>query len=155
MLKRVKEYFKGEDSSLQIDNTGQTTEQDLVVAVAVLLLEMAGQDEDYAPEETKTIFRALQEQFNIDQEYALELLEIADSMRENAGGAIDGFIEKVNQHFTARQRQTVLAMIWKIVFADGEVDKFEIKFAHQMKYRLKLSDEQADQAKQFAQTGEV
>jgi len=46
-------------------------------------------------------------------------------------------------------------MIWAVVIADGSVDKFEERFALQMKNRFKLTDEQAKGARQMAEQGEV
>jgi len=48
-----------------------------------------------------------------------------------------------------------MAMAWKVVVADGSVDKFEERFATQLKYRLQLSDQDVQEAKTLARQGEV
>ena len=157
MFNRVKEFFQGE-ATLQVDDEGNATDQDLHVATGVLLLEMAGTDSDYAPEETKAIFAAMESQFGLSKEETLELLKIADSLREQfetRKERVTEFVKAINENFDSRQRQIVLAMIWKVVAADGKLDKFEERFATQMKFRLQLSDEEAEKAKQMALTGEV
>ena len=35
-------------------------------------------------------------------------------------------------------------MIWRVVIADGTIDKYEERLAVQMKFRLQLTDEQPD-----------
>jgi uncharacterized tellurite resistance protein B-like protein len=153
MLGRIKEFFKG-TATLVVDSTGAATSEDVQVATGVLLLEIAGADKDYDPGETRTIFRTLEKVFQIDHKRALELLEIADAARGEKQ-KIDEFIQCINKHFTPKQRQLVLAMVWKVVLADNVIDKFEARYATQLKFRLQLTDEHAAQAKQMAESGKV
>ena len=73
--------FFGATPSLTKDITGKPTDRDVQIATGVLLLEMAGADNDYAPEETQAIFEVMQQQYKLEQEQVLELLEAADSLR--------------------------------------------------------------------------
>jgi len=153
MFKSVKEFFRGE-TSLEVDSTGNPTSRDIQIATGVLLLEMAGSDEDYAPEEVQTIFRTLEDQFGVDQDEAMNLLEIADAARHEKG-KIDEFIKSITQHFSEEQRTRVLAMVWKVIIADGQIDKFERRFAVQLQNRLQLTEAHGEQARQMAEGGKV
>lgn len=148
MFQKVFEYFKG-DQSLDVDTSGNPTSNDIKIATGVLLLEMAGADDDYAPEEIDAVFRTIESAFKITDKQALELLEMADTLRSTTS-KIDSFVATINQHFSEEQKVQVLAMIWQVIKADKKVDKFEKRFAEQMKNRLQLSNEQAAQAIKLA-----
>jgi len=153
MFEKIKGLFD-KNTSLDIDANGEATNEDLQIATAVLLLEMAGRDEDYAQEEIKSIADALKRQFNSSHEEILNLLEKADSLRGEQK-KIDSFISLINQHFSVLQKRTILAMLWRVVVADGQVDTFEERFTTQLKFRLKLSDEDVTEAQKMARRGEV
>ncbi len=149
MFNKVSEFFSGKTSDLQVDASGNPTDEDLLIATGVLLLEMAGSDDDFAPEELQTIFRVMQEEFCIDKGEVYNLLNQADLLR-NEQGKIDEFVNIINANFKAKQRQRILAMVWQVVNADGHVEKFEERFATQLKFRLKLTEEEAMEAKKIA-----
>ena len=154
MLKQIKEFFQGEATSLDVDKSGEPTNKDLQVATGVLLLEMAGADEDFAPEEVRAIFSTMEEQFNIKDMETLEIMESAESLRQEQG-KIDEFIKTLNQSFDDRQKQLLLAMVWKVVIADQLIDKYEERFANQLRLRLQLTEEQAEEAKKLAESGRI
>ncbi len=149
MFKKVSDFLSGKQSSLEVDASGNPTEDDLLIATGVLLLEMAGSDDDFAPEELQTIYRVMQEEFKIEKGEVYELLSEADNLR-NEKGKIDEFVNTINANFKPAQRQKVLSMIWQVVYADGEVERFETRFATQLKFRLKLTDEEEREAKKQA-----
>ena len=61
----------------------------------------------------------------------------------------------INEKFNERQKQRVLAMLWKVVKADGKVDRFEERFATQVKFRFQLSEELAEEARAMAKEGKI
>ncbi len=153
MFNKIKDYFE-KDLPLDVDESGDPTDKDVKLATAVLLLEMAGSDNDYAPEETRTIAKTMCNQFNIEDSEILSLLTEADALR-NKEQKIDSFVEAINNSFHVSQKRKVMAMIWKVVVADKEIDKFEERFTTQMKFRLKLTDEDVEEAKALVLRGEV
>ncbi|RMG42705.1 MAG: TerB family tellurite resistance protein [Candidatus Dadabacteria bacterium] len=157
MFKGLKDFFSGSKEikdTLDQDQAGNVTDHDLHVATAVLLVEMAGADKEIAPEEAETLCVALQEQFGIPAAKVPEIVQTAIASRKEKG-KIDEFVNLINQRFNDMQRQRILAMIWKVVLADEKIDKFEERFATQIKYRFKLTDEQAARAREMAEGGEV
>jgi uncharacterized tellurite resistance protein B-like protein len=153
MFHKVKEFFAGK-TSLEIDQSGEPTSKDIQIATAVLLLEMAGSDEDYAPEEVKTCFAVLERQFDIDDQETIDIFETADTLRRETG-KIDEFVAKINEHFNDKQKQIVMAMIWRVIIADEVVDSYEQRFATQLRTRLQLTRKQAEDAKNLALDGAV
>jgi len=155
MFKKIIDFFASKESlevSLAQDKSGQTTDHDLHVAALVLLIEMAGTDNEIAPEESATLCAIMNEQFNIPEEEMPELVEIAAAARKEQG-KIDQFVASVNERFDDKQRQLLFAMIWKIVLADGKIDKMEARLGKQMRNRLRLTEEQESQARAMVEKG--
>lgn len=150
MFGKVTDFLKG-NAGLKVDASGNPTDSDVILAAGVLLLEMAGTDNDYAPEEVKAIFDSIQEEFGITERAEIHaLLEEAQELRREKE-KIDEFVAEINIHFKSKQRVRLLSMVWRVVLADGSVDKFEARFAKQLQHRLKLTDEEMAQAKELAQ----
>ena len=153
MFSKIKEFIYGHDA-LGISSDGVVTPEDVVLSTAVLLLEVAGRDEDYAPEEVKSIGASLQKHFNLSSEDTKEILKNANALRQEKE-KIDSFVNAINQYFSSQQRRTLLGVCWNIILADGVIVKEEKQFATQIQYRLKLSDEDAEIARKQALQGEV
>lgn len=153
MFSKILDFLRGK-TNLEMDSSGDPTEKDLQIATAVLLLEVAGSDADYAPEEVQACVAVMNAQFNSEDEETMEILAAAEELRSKAG-KIDEFVKAVNQHFSEKQRQLILAMAWKVILADQQIENHEQKFASQLRTRLQLSREQAQEAKDLAFKGAV
>ena len=151
MFNKLKEFFQGEQTDVDVDRSGAPTEHDLHLATAVILIEMAGADEEIDRAEAQTICATIQNQFGIPENEVPELIEVALAAKREAG-KIDEFVKVINSNFNPTQRQRILMMVWKVVMADGKIDKFEQRFAEQMRNRFQLTVEQAEEAKQMAQS---
>lgn len=157
MFGKIKEFFAGQEAletTLEKDKSGSATDRDLHIAAAVLLVEMASSDQEIAPQEGQAVVAAMSQEFGIGQSEVPELVEIAIASRQEKG-RIDEFVKCINDNFNETQRQRVLAMLWKVIIADGTIDKYEQRLATQMKFRFKLSDEQAAEARKMAEGGEL
>lgn len=153
MFKKILEYFKGE-TTLHVDAQGDATDEDLRMAVAIFLLNTAGRDDDYAPEELRAVYSTMQEQFQIDEEEAQRYLEIADEARKDKE-KVNEFVRNINARFNEQQRTMVLAMTWRVVLADGKIEDSEKKFFEQVRNRLRLSPEAATKAQRLVNEGKV
>jgi len=111
-------------SQLTVDKTGQPTGEDIQVAIAAFLIAVAGSDSRFDENEFDVLFRAMAKHFQLSDERNVQLLEIADFLRREKG-KLDEFAEIVNQGFDRSQKQTVLAMLLKVVLADGVVTDTE------------------------------
>lgn len=149
MFKKILSFFKNEAISLDIDNSGSPSNQDIQIAVAILLLEASGIDNDYAPEEIKTAYKILENHFKLNNEEAEAILEQADTFRGEKE-KINQFVKQLNQSFSVKQRQVVFALIWKIICSDNKVTKEEARISAQFQTRLQLSDEEAGEAKKVS-----
>lgn len=153
MIDKIKSFLS-ENVDLDKKLDGSDVDRSLMVTIGALMLEMAGADNDYAPEEIQACFRSLEKQFGISDTEAMEILEQADSLR-NDKSALSNNIEKLNLNFSEEQRQLILSLIWKVVVADEKIEKYELRIANQLRVRLQLSDEQAEDARKYAFEGKI
>ncbi len=157
MFRKIKDFFSGSSDlsvTLTQDKAGENTTRDLHIATAVLLVEIAGSDNDIAIQESNTLCAMMQQQFDISAEELPELLQIAVAARKEKG-KIDDFVACLNQNFSDEQRLMVLAMIWKVILADGKIDKAEERFGLQLRNRLRLKEEHEVKALQLVKNKEV
>ena len=145
MFKKLAGILEG-SVGLDKDSSGEPTTEDLQIATGVLLLEMSGRDEDYAPEEVRAIFLEMKAQFGIEDEHEImALLEKATDLREEKE-KIDSFVQTLIDNYSEEQRSLILSMAWKVILADGEIEKAEKRFAKQLATRLQLSEETYNKA---------
>lgn len=150
MFKKLAEYFKNDITTLDVDKSGNPTPKDLQVATVVMLVEMASADNDIAEEEAQEICFSVASRFGIDEDEVPELVQIAISARQESS-KIDDFVSTINHSFNEAQRIQILSMVWKVVLADGKIDKFEERFLVQLKTRFQLSEEALEEARKLAQ----
>jgi len=112
------------------------------VAVAVLLLEMAHADRDFQLLEARLIEQLLQQQFDLSREAAAELVSAADEVRSDSLD-LQQFTSLINRHFSIEEKLEVMEGLWRLVYADGELDKYEDALARQLTGLLRLSPRQA------------
>ena len=105
-------------------NTVQISERDLQLATAGLFLEMVYADFEPHPDEQKQLFNALQNLFQLSQQEIDQLLREAKQIREQRQD-IWQFASLIKDHLEREQRLKILSNLWKIIFADGRVDKYE------------------------------
>lgn len=153
MLNKIKNFLSSE-VNLERTHDGEEVDRELLVGIGVLMLQMAGADNDYAPEEIQSCFRSLERQFGISDEEAMKVLEEAEATRADPD-KVSNLIEKITEDFNEEQRKLILALIWKVVVADEQIEGYELRIANQLRVRLQLSEEQAEEARQLAFTASI
>lgn len=108
------------------------------LAVAVLLVEMAHADKFFEPLERKLIHDQLRQKFSLSREAAEELIEAAEAARHESFD-LHQFTRLINDHFSRDEKLEVMETLWRIVYADGELDKYEDAMARQLTALLRLS----------------
>ena len=153
MFDNIEQFLKGE-ATLNVDKTGQATPRDLQIATAVLLVQMAEIDQNLSDEELASLVSSLNKQFTLSDAEAGHVLEVAQYLC-NDGDKIASIISAVNDGFEESQKKTVLAMLWRVMQADGLISRFEATFAAQIASALGMDDAQVAEAKEMADSGTV
>jgi uncharacterized tellurite resistance protein B-like protein len=112
------------------------------VAVAVVLLEMAHADKNFEPLERTLVEGLMQEKFGLDPAAAKELLMLAEEVRSDSFD-LQQFTSQINQNFDRAEKLEVMETLWRIIYADGVLDKFEDALARQLAALLRLSHREA------------
>ena len=146
LLERIRAHLS-DRGSLARDSQGEQADLELSAATAVLLLEAAYGDQDYAWSEHRTILRGLESGFGIGRREAQRLLDRAEEIRPPAVKLAD-VTGVIAERYDLEQRKAVLALVWNVVEADRVVEDWEESFASHVAGALGLSAEQAREARE-------
>jgi uncharacterized tellurite resistance protein B-like protein len=125
---------------------GWTKERRVLVAATALLLEMAHIDGSFTEDEQEHIVSILVNEYGLQEDEAKAVMEAA---RDQMKGSIDlwQFTSVINKHFSPGEKERVIEMVWKVVFADGRLDKYEDYLVHNLADLLHLDHSQLIDAK--------
>jgi uncharacterized tellurite resistance protein B-like protein len=144
MLQELKKYFLGHEKDGRAPEI--KLKDRILIASAVLLLEIAKSDDYLAPAEIKTIREILQTELEIPRESIEEILNIAEKDRENSTD-IHEFTRLINQHFSREDKIKMVERFWKIIYVDGTFDQFEDYMVHKLARMLRLTHDELISAK--------
>ena len=145
MLDNIKRLFS-KFAAEKPKDANQATEQDMRVAACALFLEMARIDEKFTDEEMDTILSIVKERYGLSQEHADALVAEAD--RELADSVdLWQFARLINENYSTDEKIEIIETLWRMVFVDGKMDRYEHYLMNKLKNLLRLSHEQLIDAK--------
>ena len=126
--------------------TSADTSRRIQVATAVILLEVANSDEEFSDSERESIVGILKDNFDLSKEEVMELIAVSDEERK---GSIDiwHFANVINENFTDQEKHSVMENIWKVIYADGRLDKYEDHIVHKLARILHIPHSKMIEAK--------
>jgi uncharacterized tellurite resistance protein B-like protein len=116
------------------------------IATCVLLLEMAHTDEEFHGAESVLIEDLLQNRFAFSAEAVAELMKLSHSEKD-ADWDLYHYAKVINENFTISEKVELIESLWRIVYADGLLDKYEEYLMRQLTVLLRLSHRQMIDAK--------
>ena len=116
------------------------------VATCALLLEMAHADKSLHQLEEQFVHDLMAEKFDLAPESVSELVEYAQQEREESVDLFR-FARVINEHFTIEEKHEVMEALWRIVYADGVLDKHEDALARQLTSLLRISPKKSIELK--------
>lgn len=145
MLNIVHRFF-GKQVTVSSGTDTQKTAHDVRVATCALLVEMAQIDETFSRAEMDMIIDLLQQRYGLSSEDTAELLAAG---REELEGNIDywHFTNLINTNYTVEEKIEIIEFLWRIVFVDGRMDKYERYLMHKLANTLRLTHDQLITAK--------
>ncbi|MBN2331702.1 MAG: TerB family tellurite resistance protein [Deltaproteobacteria bacterium] len=119
---------------------------ELQLAIAMLLVEIALADDVLHAREEQLILRVLQKLFSLSPQDAGDLLSRS---RQKHAESIDLYpaTRTINDHFSPAEKSRLLETVWQLVFADGILDQHEDYLMHKLAKLLRLSHRQLIEAK--------
>ena len=114
-----KKIFKNEESEDPIIDDKTSTK-----ACVALLLETSMADEILDESELMALKNTLQKDFQINEDEIDELIDLAKENVEDSTSLYE-FTRDINDNFDAAERVRLIESMWKIAYADGNIDKYE------------------------------
>ena len=123
MLQKIKNFF---DQHLILDSAAsdQDSEHMLRLAVGALLLEMTHVDGEVWPEQREAVETAVHDHFDLDQNEADELLELAEAERTDSTDYFQ-FTSLINVAYTPEQKVKLIELLWRIAYANESLHRYE------------------------------
>ena len=145
MLDIVKRFFSRGSAEVSKDEN-QKTGHDVRVATCALFLEMARIDETFTQAEMDTILSIMKKKYGLSQENADILLAEAD---KELAGSVDlwQFSRLINENYSIEEKIEIIETLWRMVYVDGKMDKYEHYLMNKLKNLLRLSHGQLIDAK--------
>jgi uncharacterized tellurite resistance protein B-like protein len=146
---KIREFFES-DVSLDIDRLGNPTPQETSIAALALLVAVAKEDDDFDLSEIDEITDQLAILFRLDDQQSKSLLDLSSVLNSSHEKLLE-FIGTINRCFDDPQKELVLALVWRVIKADGKAVSEETSFAADLRAKLGLSMEQAIRARQMSE----
>jgi len=126
-------------SLLQAESTSaeESRFERVQVATCALLLEVAHSDGHYKSVEAKIVHELLANTFNLPPAAVTELIDYSHQHRQDSTDLFQ-FAREINAHFSREEKADVMEGIWRVIYADGALDKFEDALARQLATLLRL-----------------
>ena len=93
-------------------------------ACIALLLETSMADEILDESELMALKNTLQKDFQINEDEIDELIDLAKENVEDSTSLYE-FTRDINDNFDSAERVKLIESMWKIAYADGNIDKYE------------------------------
>jgi uncharacterized tellurite resistance protein B-like protein len=106
------------------DNEAPETEHNLNLASAALMMEVATIDQHYDQSERSALIASLKHAFSLSHDEASEIEALAQQAREDAT-SLHEFTRQINAQASNQQKFQIVEAMWRVAYADGEIDKFE------------------------------
>ncbi|BFM06602.1 TerB family tellurite resistance protein [Halioxenophilus aromaticivorans] len=125
------------------------TEQQARLAAAVMLVEVAAIDDHFQDSEAQALLQILTDRFALAADEVTLLQAQAKEAQANASSLHD-HTRVINERFSDEQKQDLIANMWQIAYADGELDKYEEYIIRRVSELLYVSHSDFIRAKHWA-----
>ena len=122
MIKRIKDLLS--NFSNQEEDVEDEKISSLDKACSALLIEVAYADKIFDESEIISLKESLKETYNIDNKIIDELISDAKKTVDESTSLYE-YTRVVNDEFDYSDKLELLSRIWKLAFADGNLDKYE------------------------------
>ena len=128
MIKGLKTFFQ--NSMTPAEEAGDDQHR-LRVATCALLLEAAHADREFSPEEQLQVVRIVRERFDLTDDEASGLIDLAEQERQESGDLYQ-FAKLINDTFPRARKLAVVELLWRIVYSDGVLEAHEDALMHRL-----------------------
>ncbi|HEX6132794.1 MAG TPA: TerB family tellurite resistance protein [Longimicrobiales bacterium] len=129
-MESIRQFFAEHMAPGQMDEKAQAKmdaedeRQKLHVAACALLLEIAYADDAFSDAERTHIEAVMQRHFDLDEETANALIELAEAERSRAIDLYQ-FTSLIRDNYDLGQKTLLAEIMWGLVLTDGDVQRHE------------------------------
>jgi uncharacterized tellurite resistance protein B-like protein len=134
MIDRLLDFLAGRG-----EWTSEKRVDDLPLAVAALLVEVARMDDKVNAGERRTIEQLIARAFGLDPKSVQSLVERADQEMQRSTQYFP-FTQEICRHASPEMRVQVIEMLWTVAYADGALDPDEDALIRQIAGLIQVSD---------------
>ena len=121
MIAAIKQFFDRLSDETDAVDMG---EEEVRLAVAALLYHLVAVDGVVSPAEQAMLGDLLKQRFDLDTEAARALIAAAETADEEAVD-LYRFTSLLKQRLEVADRERIIEMMWRLVYADGTMHEFE------------------------------
>ena len=147
MMERLKSLFSGREPLSEADHRKGLDE--LQLATACLLVEVASLDHEFDAGERAAIARLLKRRFELDEEAAEQLIAAAEA-EIGRTHQLFSFTRVVKDRFEHEERIELMEMLWEVAYADGELHDYEANLMRRTAGLIFVSDRESGEARKRA-----
>lgn len=127
MFEHLKKILSNESSEqLKSENSDKSDnyKKQLQIATAAIFIEMAKADGDFSDEEREHIVVSLKNRFRLEEEYVHDLIELSQAGLKDSVSLYE-FSGVINERFTFEDKYELLKNLWRLIYTDKTLDKYE------------------------------
>lgn len=124
MFNEIRNFFETHTLTSDISDAKQPDEEQIRLATAALMFEVAGADNDLDVSEQQAIIRLLAEMFGMTDVQSEELAELARNHAADAT-SLHAFTSVITKQWAYEDRSRVIEVMWEVALADGRLDDHE------------------------------
>ena len=122
MIKKIKDLISSYSSEEKVEEASAL--EKLNEACAALLVEIAFADKDFEEREKQSLKESLIQTYGIEESKIQEIIDDAQ-LTVNESTSLYGYTRIVNDEFEYNDKLDLLRNLWKVAYADDNLDKYE------------------------------
>ena len=122
MISKIKRFF--EENLQLVEQSAHQNEKQIELTCIALLIELAKVDQSIDERELNIIRNVASKIFDIANDKIDEIIELAKEESEQSTSLYQ-FTDLVNTSYSDAMKYQLVLSMWKVAFADGEIDKYE------------------------------
>jgi uncharacterized tellurite resistance protein B-like protein len=143
----MKKFFNNLFKKNQIEDLVE--DNSVLLSAIALLLEVSLADEIMDISEVETLKDVLLKEFDVDQTKIDDLISNAKK-NQNSSTSLYEFTRKINDDYKFEDKKNLILSMWKIAFADGNIDKYEEYVIRKVSDLIYISHPDFIESKQLA-----
>ena len=104
--------------------TEQQDSMTIELAAAALMVEVMAADDEWHRQEEQTLVELLVNSLQLDSDAAKSLIQAAKEHHSEANDLYK-ITKKINDQYSAEQKYELVLDLWRIAYADGNLDRYE------------------------------